>query len=95
MPGEDDAGHLILKNISERTEKTTLEEWGGLYVGVRAAPAPPHLPVLFSRLAFFQWSHLWLNIEIRHLFVELPAGNHILLQGFKQFLGTLRVRLAQ
>jgi hypothetical protein len=38
-------------------KKTTLEEWGGVYEGVRAAPAPPHIPVLFSRLTFFQWSH--------------------------------------
>jgi len=38
----------------ECTEKTTLEEWGPVYVGVRAAPAPPHIPVLFSRLTFFQ-----------------------------------------
>jgi len=38
----------------ECTEKTTLEEWGPVYVGVRAQPAPPHIPVLFSRLTFFQ-----------------------------------------
>jgi hypothetical protein len=35
-------------------EKTTLEEWEGVYVGVRAQPEPPHIPVLFSRLTFFQ-----------------------------------------
>jgi len=37
----------------ECTEKITLEEWRGVYVGVRAAPAPPHIPVLFSRLTFY------------------------------------------
>jgi hypothetical protein len=37
--------------------KTTLEEWGGVYAGVRATPTPQHIPILFSRLAFFQWSH--------------------------------------
>jgi hypothetical protein len=26
-------------------------------VGVRADPVPPHIPVLFSLLLFFQWSH--------------------------------------
>ena len=26
-------------------------------MGVRAQPAPPHMPILFSRLTFFQWSH--------------------------------------
>ena len=36
-------------------KKTTLEEWGEVYVGVRASPAPLHISVLFSRLTFFQW----------------------------------------
>jgi len=47
-------------------KKTTLEEWGGVYVGVRAQPLPPHIPVLFSRLTFLQWSHLWVR-SIRKL----------------------------
>ena len=38
------------------TEKTSLKASGGGYVGVRAAPAPPHI-VLFLRLTFFQRSH--------------------------------------
>jgi hypothetical protein len=47
-----------LMTFIECTEKPTLEEWEGVNVGVRAVPAPPHLPVLFSRLTFFQWRHL-------------------------------------
>jgi len=43
-------------SILSALKKTTLEEWRGVYVGVRSAPAPPHIPVLFSRLTFFQWS---------------------------------------
>ncbi len=35
-------------------KKNTLEVWGVVFGGVRAAPAPPHIPVLFSRLTFFQ-----------------------------------------
>jgi len=46
---------IIIAYLEECTEKTTLEEWGPVYVGVRAAPAPPHILVLFSRLTFFQW----------------------------------------
>jgi len=37
-------------------KKLPFEEWGGVYVGVQATPTPPHIPVLFSRLTFFQWS---------------------------------------
>ena len=40
----------------ECTKKNTLKERGGVYVGVQAGPAPPHIPDLFSRVAFFQWS---------------------------------------
>ena len=32
----------------ECTEKTTREEQGGIYVGVWAQPAPPHIPVHLS-----------------------------------------------
>jgi len=39
----------------ECTEKTTREEQGGVYVGVWTVPTPPHIPVLVSRLPFFQW----------------------------------------
>ena len=56
-------------------KKTTLEEWGEVYVGVRAQPAAPHIPVLFSSLTFFQWSLQYLNpttICINHV-VQLPT----------------------
>jgi hypothetical protein len=39
--------------FDECIEKTTLEEWGGAYVGLRPQP---HIPVIFSRLTFYQWS---------------------------------------
>ncbi len=48
--------YFLVGSIYECTEKTILEEWGEVYVGVQAQPAPPHIPVLFSRLTFFQWS---------------------------------------
>ncbi len=49
---------MITDTNHECTKKTTLEEWEGVDVGVRAQLASPHLPVLFSRLTFFQWSQL-------------------------------------
>ena len=43
--------------MKECTKKTTLEEQGLVYVGVWAAPTPPHIPALLSQLTFFQWIH--------------------------------------
>ena len=55
-----------LRGNNECTEKTALEEWGGVYVGVRAAPEPPQIPVLFSHLTFLQGS-LTMQTDIRKI----------------------------
>ncbi len=48
--------YQITNIIFVSTEKTTLEELGGVYVGVWAAPTPPHSgPTLV--VDFFQWIH--------------------------------------
>ena len=63
--------------FKECTEKTTLEEWGGVYMGVRAVPAPPYIPVLFPRLTFFQWS----------LQKKLPSSTLVIFDGHELFKG--------
>ena len=65
-------------------KKTTLEEWRGAYVGGRAQPTPPHMPVLFSRLTFFQWSY-----SLLFGFFSSTAGAQAEIEGIVSVCGIL------
>ncbi len=46
-----------------------------------------------TRVGFVPQISLRSEVKIRHLFVELPAGDHILSDGFEQHVRPLGVRL--
>jgi hypothetical protein len=55
-------------------------------VGVRAAPAHPHIPTLFSRLTFFQWSQ---PIIIEMKVIKFMLSTSLIYAGLLQYFPIL------